>query len=99
MDSLPFAEIKFKDFPKFTNSDIINKEISNLFTLICNDFIARWFFLISEDQDEEFIEEIVKVIDYLIKDIEIRLKKVKYIYKSNIYLYDNNLFKYISLII
>lgn len=79
MDSLPVVEIKYKDFPKFTNSKLINKELNNLFTLICNDFIARWFFLISEDQDEEFIEEIAKLIDALIKDIEIRLKKIDFI--------------------
>ncbi|ORX55927.1 hypothetical protein BCR36DRAFT_346334 [Piromyces finnis] len=79
MEGLPAAEIKFKDFPKFTNSDILNKEINNLFTLICNDFIASWFFMISDDKDEEFIEEIVKLIDYLIKDLETRLKKIDYV--------------------
>jgi len=76
MDGLTSQEIKFKDFPDFSKSSIVNKEINNLFTLICNDFIASWFFLISEDKDEEFIEEVVKVIDYLVKDLEVRLNKV-----------------------
>jgi len=76
MDGLPLADIKFKDFPNFTKSKIVNKEINNLFTLICNNFVASWFFQISEDKDEEFIEEVVKIIDYLIKDLSIRLSKV-----------------------
>jgi len=76
MDGLPRNEIKFKDFPKFTNSEVVNKELNNLFTLICNDFIASWYFMISDDKDEEFIEEIVKLIDYLVKDLEVRLNKV-----------------------
>jgi len=79
MDGLPRNEIKFKDFPKFTNSEVVNKELNNLFTLICNDFIASWYFMISDDKDEEFIEEIVKLIDYLVKDLEVRLNKVDYV--------------------
>jgi len=79
MDGLPLADIKFKDFPNFTKSKIVNKEINNLFTLICNNFVASWFFQISEDKDEEFIEEVVKIIDYLIKDLSIRLSKIDFV--------------------
>jgi hypothetical protein len=66
----------FKPY-QLSSSNLINDQLSKILTLLLRDHISSWFALISTNED--FLMEIIKVIEYIFNQLEHRLSKMDWV--------------------